>query len=487
MTLSRPSRVPPALDVLVAAVVGFAVLRRFDGAFGFYEDEGYNLVKAYLVTEGFSLYREIYSDQAPLFTWVLALPMALGAGEPVLRAIPPLFGVGTLLAARALVARLAGRVAGLLVVAVLLCLAPVLKFFASLVINTPALALGSWAVVLAIRHGDGGTRASAPASGLLLGAALITKLATLYLAPVILLALVLRPAAVAPAARARTLLLWAGMALLPVVLVAPFVPGDALVEQLLRPHTVGLEAFARHTAIARQAMLLAPGAPWLYAAGALALPVLWWRAERRLVLVLGAWLGVMTLWVLLHRPLWSHHLPDFLLPLAVVAVTGGVLAWRAAGPARLPVAVALCLPGVLLATGTLLHARDHGHWRRWYDNASEGSLRAVAAAIADQTAPGDQVLVDRPILAYWARRAPPPWLALLLRKRIASGGLDDAELVRALDQHHPALIALCTDRLAPFPSFQAEVARRYRLVARFETRRLFAGSADGLCRLHRRL
>lgn len=484
--LGAPETLPRTADVVVVAVVGLVVLRLFQGTFGFYEDEGYNLVKADLVRRGFALYRQIWSDQAPLFTWLLALPMALGAGEGALRWIPPIFGVATLLASRALAARLAGRPAGLLAVAALLCAAPFLKFSSSLVINTPALALGTWALVLAVRFGDGGSRARLVGSGLLLGAALTMKLATVYFAPVILLAVVLGPAAATPRDRAKALGVWVAALVLPLALVAPLVPAAAVFQQLLRPHTTGLAQFDGYTATARRAMLLAPGSLWLHGAGVTALAVLWWRGERRLVAVSTVWLAVMTAWMLFHRPLWSHHLPDFLVPLAVVSASGAVIALRRARAAGFLGQAALALPAVLLAIGTFVHARNHDHWRRWYDNASEDSLRAAAGVIAAHTTPEDWILVDRPILSYWARRRSPPWYALLLRKRIASGGLEDAQLVRALEEHRPAVVVLCSDRLDGFRAFKAELQRRYEIVARPPLTSSFAGAAGGQCRIGKR-
>src|SRR4029453_15869881 len=57
---------PPVLFVAMVGVAGGSRIYEFG------PDEGFNLMKAALVASGFSLYSEIWSDQPPVLTFILA-------------------------------------------------------------------------------------------------------------------------------------------------------------------------------------------------------------------------------------------------------------------------------------------------------------------------------------------------------------------------------------------------------------------------------
>src|SRR5262245_47748831 len=108
---------------------GLLILEHFRGRFGFFDDEGINLLKAFMVKSGFRLYSEVYSDQAPTFTWLQAALLGLfGADTEFFRQLAILFGLGALVGASAITVEMGGRFAGLLCAALLVSFAPFLKF-----------------------------------------------------------------------------------------------------------------------------------------------------------------------------------------------------------------------------------------------------------------------------------------------------------------------------------------------------------------------
>ena len=139
-----------------------------------------------MVTEGHDLYREIYSDQAPLHTELLAALMK-GFGSTVAtgRALALAAGVATLVLAAAIAATLAGPLAGALCAGILLSCAPFLKFSTAVLITTPATCLGLGALLCALVGGPSRRPGWWVAAGGLLGLALMTKLATVYFVPIV--------------------------------------------------------------------------------------------------------------------------------------------------------------------------------------------------------------------------------------------------------------------------------------------------------------
>jgi 4-amino-4-deoxy-L-arabinose transferase-like glycosyltransferase len=470
----------------VVILVGLAVLKVFQGRLGFYGDEGMNLIKAQLAADGQRLYQEIYSDQAPLMTWLLAAPIRLfDANYQFVRQVAILFGLLALAGASAIAAEVAGRAAGLLCALVLLCLAPFLKFGSTVVITMPALALATWSLLLAFRCGENPSRGVLVASGGLLGVAAGFKLAALYFLPIVVLALLTLAWRTPRSRRPSRMLGWWALGLaIPLALIALVCPLEDMLPQVIRPHVAALAPYAQQAAGMRRVMLLAPGMVFLYLTAAVALVMLL-RWRRRSALVLAGWLLVVGGWLLNHRPIWAHHLPDLLLPLAVVSATGVVLGvrhirsgnWRSLALAALPAALGLTL---------VVQLTNFGYWRRFYDNTGERDLRTVARALAEATRPGEQVFVDNPIVAFWARRSPPAPLALIVSKRVVSGELTDQRLIEGLDRHRPAGIALCTPLLWRFSGFQQKLARDYAEVTRVLTPLEFSGRQGKQCRVLRR-
>jgi 4-amino-4-deoxy-L-arabinose transferase-like glycosyltransferase len=462
-------------------VLSAIVLRRQQGAFGFYDDEGITLLKALMVERGFPLYTQVYSDQPPLYTWLMVpLVRWLSPTYEAAQGVALLMGLATVGAAFAIAAELDGWAAGVCSAVVLLLLAPFVKFATSVVITIPALCLGSWALFLAVRRAPASWSRSA-GCGVLFGLATCTKVAVAYFLPVLLLALLCEPGNLWP--RGRLLWFAAGGAV-PIALVLGLAPTCAMASQLFRPHIAAYwAAFSGVPYIpSRREILLAPGLVWLYAAALALLILLVWQ-RRPGARVLAAWAAVVGTWELLLRPLWMHHLPDLLLPLSVCLAVGAVSVVRelAAAPGRWAAAV-YAVPVVSGIVGLAVHVAGWGEMRKYYDSVPLRGLREVSAAIASQTASDDFILVDRPIVAVLAGRRVPPALAMISRKRILAGELGEPTLLEALHAYRPRMIAFCSEQFGRFPGFANVVRAHYRQVQRFALSTEFLGAARS-CRL----
>jgi hypothetical protein len=468
-----------ALALAACLVVAALVLELRLGAFGFYEDEGINLLKAAMVDAGQRLYRDVYSDQAPLFTWLLVpVGKLLGWQYRGMRQVAVAFGVLLLGGAFAVARQLGGKGAGVATVALLLLLAPIQKFAGTLVLGTPALAFAVWSLFVALVSGARGSVRAAAGSGVLLALACATKAAFIYFVPAILVALLWTPRTGGARRRAAA---WAAGLVIPCLLVLVASAGP-LVSQVTAPHLAAREVFVAQAAAARRFMLLAPGFSGLYAA-ALVGGVSFLRPLREARPV-AVWVGTVLAWMLVHRPLWAHHLPDLLVPLgvllgAVVVRSAAVLrAWRGNGRRTVLVAAATLL---LVGVGELGHLASYTRWRRYYDNTPVSALEQVASELSSVTPPDGWVIVDRPMLAFLARRKVPPGLAMISRKRVAAGGLEE-ELVRSLRAYRPAAVVLCTDAFERFGRFQSLVRASHPLVQVMTSSTEFSGQQRS-CRI----
>src|SRR5262245_50808733 len=106
---------------LLVAVVGAAQWWRI---YEFGPDEGFNLMKAALVASGFPLYSEIWSDQPPVLTFILAavqrlVPFDVAAARAVVLAFSGLLLWSLFRSIR----RLEGRACAWLAVAILMAIA----------------------------------------------------------------------------------------------------------------------------------------------------------------------------------------------------------------------------------------------------------------------------------------------------------------------------------------------------------------------------
>ncbi len=456
-----------ALNAVVVVVTAMVLeLRR--NAFGFYEDEGINLLKAFMVASGHPLYREVYSDQAPLFTLVLVAAGRLlhWQYEP-LRHVAVLFGVTTLTAAYALARHMGGRMAGLVSLALLLVMAPVQKFSTTLVIATPALAFAGWSLFIAM---IAVSPSLAGLSGVLWGLACCTKASFIYFAPLVLMAILLRSPDVG-LTRRRLLALAAG-GCAPVAVFLAAYPASQMLTQMTAPHVAALALFADQAAGARRFMLLSPGFPALYLSAAIGAVVLWRGGRRRFAGLMATWCMSVLTWLLTLRPIWSHHVPELLVPLAILigmgVGAGARGARRRCGNERWAPSAMLRSASILaLGVGTVLHLRSYDEWRAWYDNTAVESLRSLARIIERATTAEQWIVVDRPMLAFLAHRKVPPSLAMVSRKRIAVGGLTDSDVMGVLARYQPATVTLCSGQFTrgKFPRFLEALTTQFREVS----------------------
>ncbi len=434
-------------------------------------DEGVYSQTERLVVAGQPLVSQVFSSQPPLFV-ATVLPGWLLGGVVGARVMMLAWGVVALVATYRIGRGLAGRgvAAG---ATVLVAASPAfLGVTSRMQAEIPSLALALVSLALLVpRAGGARVRGWAVAvSGALFGAALMTKL---LVAPMVVPAVLLLLVAAGPVRRrVRSLVLWAGVAAVVVVGVAvPFWHGGRLYEQVVGFHVTAQDTtagLAANLAVFRYekvtALVLAGGvgaAMWLAGTG--------WRRKVSppgpsplAGVVLAAWVIATVGFLVIHVPLFDHHLVLAVVPAALaVAVVVARLPVRAAVPLAVVAALGLlAVSGQMVTTSQTLSTQSA--------DRSIAKLRELPA--------GSTVITDNQVLATLAGVSVPGQLVDTSLVRIASGSLTSKQVCRRIGQVDAVLLT-AHGRFGQLPG----VARCTRAALRL----VWSHHGDRLYRRHR--
>jgi len=441
----------------IAATAAYLILvlifSDFRNVFEFDMDEGNNVIKALLVERGYALYSEIWSDQPPLFTWMLTgCFRVFGWDVNVARVLVLLFASGIVFALYDSLRITWGHAAALAAVALLPCS----KYFVTLSVSTmlglPAISLAVLSLWALLRW-----RASSRApwllvAGVLMGLSWATKLFTAFLLPVLAVWILLVDAGGDRSQRwPRALACSAGWSLCAVLVLAIILllaAAPAYWGPLYSPH-----------ADARAAGVYGQGDPVGQLLGNLrddwqimllaALGVMHVVLRRRYgLLIVPAWILVALAGLWRHAPIWYHH--HLLLSVPACAVAGIAVGQIASGGFRAErgwdwivaslLRVAAAATTVALAWAMITGAKRPADWPwlSWRDH--DRFVVQVMKAYQDAT---DVVVVDRQMYAFRAGYAVPPNLSVTSHKRLVTGNLTDREILQTISEQDPEQIVLC--------------------------------------------
>jgi hypothetical protein len=196
----------------------------------------------------------------------------------------------------------------------------------------------------------------------------------------------------------------------------------------------------------------------LVIAGAAASVVLAVRGICRTVLgALWLWAATGYAFILLMHPLSDHHFVFLAVPLALPAgvALGLLVAELRSGYA---VAAATVCIAALFAVGA---AKNWNEITRT-TSTTPPSIAWAVAQIRDRTTQRDVVVSDIPIIPYLARRRMPGQLIDTSIARIALQDLPQADVLRIIDETHPAAV-VAGRMFVIMPKIMAGLVRRYPL------------------------
>ena len=450
----------------------------FRNVFWMDHDEGINLVKAQMLLRGFSLYKDIWNDQPPLFTYLMAGLFRLwGLRINVAREFVLLIACGLFFLYLNYVYAVWGGWAAAAGVLLLVLLPRFADLSVSVMIGLPSIAFAMLALVALLYWHRQHRYFWLILSALGLAASVLTKLFTGFLAPIFFIGILIGEAARFRSARQwRQIILpgfvwgaiFALVAGLPILLLA----GPSNLNQLMENHIggAGVEFFANDPTLSLVFQLIDARLILLLAGLGVIQAVIFKRWQA---LYPTAWM--LTAFVLLynHKPVWSHQQ-------LLVTIPAAILAAGAAGEAigRLV---------DLLRSRSRVRALDFVHlasllvfaavlWTRLPVTLAEFNttvafrsppLREASTEVAilnkiREYAPETRWLVtDLPIYAFYSDLPVPPNLVVFSQKRVETGNLTEAEILSTIEKLQPEQILFGR---STFPAVQRYLQEHYQLV-----------------------
>ena len=472
----------PALIYLLAMYLYFP----YWNLFWLVYDEGYNLIKARLVEQGFILYSQIWNDQAPLLTHLLAWLFQFTGNDIIWSRRLILIFSALLLWAMVQYLRIAWGNLPALIGAVLLVLLPnFLVLSTAVLVGQPSLAFSMLSMFILAGWHRKRKRVFLILSALALSLSLLTKLFTAFLAPILLLGLtgaefyhfrVLREwrKVIKPA------LIW-GISLGAITLSLGLLmvrPADVI--QLFQPHiSAALSSdYPANVELNSINYYLRPAWPLLL--GAMSGVLFIWRGKRWLMLYPLAWMIVAYLTLLVYQPVWWHHQLLVTIPAAMLA--GGAfgeglglffrIARKSGGQWKLWLVIVPNLIIMVLTFATLVPiAVDYLHSAQKVnadgrDPAQERFMKRIEA-YAPQT---KWMVTDEPMFAFRAGISVPPNLAVISWKRFAAGDLTADEILQTLLQLRPEQVLFGRFDL---PKINQYLMENYRETLEWEEMKLY--------------
>jgi 4-amino-4-deoxy-L-arabinose transferase-like glycosyltransferase len=449
-------------------------------AFELHGDEGLNLIKALLVSQGFSLYEEIWSDQPPVLTLLLSWWFHLfGTSVLAARIFIILFATLLVWSFYHIVRRYLGHLPAIFGTSVLVLSYKFLKYSSSVMIGIPSLALTTAAIFGLIVYKEEKKHLSFLAlPGILFALSLQTKLYTVFLFPILFLYTISSftiSRKEFSKQNAIASFLWGGIVIL-VYLFIGIATHSLNYEQIVSAHfNSNLQESARvsqntlaYIMFQDPQIFVRDFDGFLLAAfGTFVIAI--YRLKSGIFPLV--WLAAAIFVLSNHIPVWDHHYHLFLIPLAWLAAYSlvplldvfphkinqifTIKNWK----------TSILLAGsvlLLIGFGLRLDAKYYAIRVPGVSHTYNAQLFQNIQAYKKQT---NWIFVDRPIYAFRANLSIPPELALISYKRIKSGKINQEQIFSWLQKYEPEQIALLRFRdnfdIYKSPEIQNYLANNY--------------------------
>lgn len=451
----------------------------------FDSDEGLNLMRSMLVVLGHPLYREVSSDQPPLFTQILALLFrVVGFDVNPARVLVLLFS-GLLVWSCAQFLQLTwGKLAAILFLPLIIMVPRYLDLSVSVMIGIPSIALAAVSMLFVAFWHQNKRNLWLILSGFALALSILIKLFSGFLAPIFLIGItasayldrkkegfswkLLQPA-----------FIWSGSfaslaILLGLVLVGPQNVWSIIFPHIAAPTTENFQSgsFTINAHLQAAVPLLILGI-----FGALI------SIYRRnwLTLYPLAWAALAYTLFRFYSPVFYHHQLLITIPIAMMAaavVGDGIISLT-----RLRKSDLIDFPTLFGIVALIGFGWVSIHYVPVLDKelmnrprisgfnlrATPGKLKVLRTMeeYIDQT---NWIVTDMPMYAFRVQRPVPPILATFSSKRLATGSLTEADILSAMREYHPEQVLMARFVI---PALEEYLQKNYTLILSEEYFRLF--------------
>jgi len=452
----------------------------------FDSDEGLNLMRSMLVVMGHPLYREISSDQPPLFTHILALVLRLvGFQVNPARVLVLLFS-GLLVWACAQFLQLTwGKLATILFLPLVIMAPRYLDLSVSVMIGVPSIALAAVSMLFVTLWHQNQRSLWLVFSGFALALSVLIKLFSGFLVPIFLIGImiseyqrkraegfswkILRPAVIWSVSFAALAIL------LGVFLVGPQNIGSIILPHLNAPATEELKG-PGYTINAQ----LRAAVPLLVLGILGSLVSLYKR--NWLTLYPLAWAALAYLLFSFYSPVFYHHQLLITIPMSMLAAAGvgdGIhCLLQLRQPANLLRLQTLFGIVALIGFGWVAT-----HYKPVLDKelmnqprisgfnlrATPGKLK-VLRTMEENIGQTNWIVTDMPMYAFRVQRPVPPILATFSSKRLATGSLTEADILTSMREYKPEQVLMARFVILPLEEY---LQKNYTLILSEEYFRLF--------------
>lgn len=429
--------------------------------FEFDADEGINLIKAVLYSEGFSLYTEISNDQPPLFTVLLSYWFRL-FGQTIFaaRLLTLVFSTLLIWSFYQTLYIYLGYLLAFLGTLLLAMSSEFIQLSVSVMIGMPSLALAMLSIYLLTLYKQDRNLYALLGSGAALALSFQIKIFTAFLIPIMILYLLdfksirwnideikryLFPA----------VFLWLG-AILVIYLIIGFSFNSISYEQLLQPHVAPAvkDALKNHGDLRTIGGRLIRRDYVLTILGLLGISVVLAKKQWDGLLPL-AWLVTVSILLLNHRPIWYHYYHLVSIPLAWLAAYGAATVidflkqknelfhFQSSKTNKFFITnftrgiILLGLLGFIHTKYLQLSSDTTKYNQQDYSRQLE-----IVNLLVENTRANRWLFTDRPIYAFYAGLQVPPKIAVFSMKQLVTKKLTYPDILLVLQKYRPEQILL---------------------------------------------
>jgi hypothetical protein len=437
--------------------------------FSISSDEGFNLMKAVMVAKGYALYSQIWSDQPPFLTYLLAWLYQL-RGFSVYSSRLMILAFSCLLVWSVVqFLRLAWGKTAALLVGVLLILVPFFPVLsAAVMVGQPSLTMASVSLLFLTAWHRRPRRVLLIFSALAFSLSILTKLFIAPLAIVFVIGLI--AAQYTANQRGQSLfqllspaMLWSFIFIAFTVIAGIWLSGTQNINELFQPHLAASQAsvYPPNEQLFPITYYLLDAWPILLLALVGVAFVL--QQRRWLMLYPLAWMISSFMELLVLKPVWYHHQLLVTIPAATfAAVAAGETFHAILDRLRRPLElkhnqilvvgglVSLVLVGAFRVPDTYTFFRQQANADATQRHPFEDKLLKKIDQYAPQT---NWMLTDTPMFAFRSGLKVPPNLVVISWKRLAAGDLDEKEILNTLETLKPEQVL--------FSRFQFNTLNKY--------------------------
>lgn len=476
------------LPILIALIfLGFTFLYfPFREKLQFDTDEGLNLMRSLLVSRGYPLYSAVSSDQAPLFTHILAFLFRVN-GPDVYRArlIVLLFSTLLVWSGAQFLQLTSGKIASILFLPLIIMVPRYLNLSVAVMIGLPSIALAMVSMLFLVVWHQQRSNVWLILSAFMLALSVLIKLFTGFVAPIFFAGILIteylnRKDEKLSWQLLRPALLWsawfAGIgALLGLVMVGLQNLGLILMPSISAPSQDMFQSdlFSMNTH-------LQPAFPLLLL-GTLGAGIMIYRRNWLLLYPLS-WAVTAYALFSVYSPVFYHHQLLITVPMAMLAAAAvgdgvsSLLSLKSISDlTRFQTAVSVvAVLGCIWVFAVYVPVLDRELLNK--PGVSEPDLQATAGKLKilnlmnDYAAQTNWIVTDVPMFAFRVGRPVPPILATFSQKRLSTGSLTEQDILTTMREYQPEQVLMARFVIPPLEEYLQE---HYTLIASPEFYRLF--------------